>query len=162
MCIRDRPSGLERGPPANCSAASYVARTTTPPVSNLSTLSPVSHDAHLLESIESSIPVRAAGGTNIPSGKAPRRRAESGFRRPQSQIPRSQAHSPRASSIVSSAAGSASSRSSPIGTPLRIDRPYFPFLSRCSARSSACLLYASDAADDLTRVDLGGRRILKK
>src|SRR5665811_966448 len=25
-----------------------------------------------------------------------------------------------------------------------------------------CLLYTSDAADDLTRVDLGGRRILKK
>src|SRR5665811_663550 len=27
---------------------------------------------------------------------------------------------------------------------------------------NACLLYTSDAADDLTRVDLGGRRILKK
>ena len=27
---------------------------------------------------------------------------------------------------------------------------------------SACLLYTSDAADDLTRVDLGGRRIIKK
>src|SRR5428012_25663 len=26
----------------------------------------------------------------------------------------------------------------------------------------ACLLYTSDAADDLPRVDLGGRRILKK
>src|SRR5665811_805519 len=26
----------------------------------------------------------------------------------------------------------------------------------------SCLLYTSDAADDLTRVDLGGRRILKK
>src|SRR5665811_1882498 len=25
-----------------------------------------------------------------------------------------------------------------------------------------CLLYTSDAADDLTRVDLGGRRIIKK
>ena len=24
-----------------------------------------------------------------------------------------------------------------------------------------CLLYTSDAADDLTRVDLGGRRIIK-
>src|SRR5665811_1256184 len=34
--------------------------------------------------------------------------------------------------------------------------------SRPSARSSqasTCLLYTSDAADDLTRVDLGGRRI---
>src|SRR5665811_2318141 len=28
--------------------------------------------------------------------------------------------------------------------------------------ASACLLYTSDAADDLTRVDLGGRRIIKK
>ncbi|GAB5780521.1 hypothetical protein JMUB7523_26500 [Staphylococcus aureus] len=27
---------------------------------------------------------------------------------------------------------------------------------------SICLLYTSDAADDLTRVDLGGRRIIKK
>src|SRR5665811_2592169 len=26
---------------------------------------------------------------------------------------------------------------------------------------SVCLLYTSDAADDLTRVDLGGRRIIK-
>src|SRR5665811_1450549 len=30
------------------------------------------------------------------------------------------------------------------------------------AKYIACLLYTSDAADDLTRVDLGGRRILKK
>src|SRR5665811_2303558 len=28
--------------------------------------------------------------------------------------------------------------------------------------SYLCLLYTSDAADDLTRVDLGGRRIIKK
>ncbi|WP_460379386.1 protein rep, partial [Staphylococcus aureus] len=27
---------------------------------------------------------------------------------------------------------------------------------------NVCLLYTSDAADDLTRVDLGGRRIIKK
>ena len=27
---------------------------------------------------------------------------------------------------------------------------------------NSCLLYTSDAADDLTRVDLGGRRIIKK
>src|SRR5665254_5721 len=27
---------------------------------------------------------------------------------------------------------------------------------------NACLLYTSDAADDLTRVDLGGRRIIKE
>jgi len=30
------------------------------------------------------------------------------------------------------------------------------------ALDEACLLYTSDAADDLTRVDLGGRRIIKK
>src|SRR5665811_2636772 len=29
------------------------------------------------------------------------------------------------------------------------------------AQQEACLLYTSDAADDLTRVDLGGRRIIK-
>src|SRR5665811_2595942 len=31
-----------------------------------------------------------------------------------------------------------------------------------AVRALACLLYTSDAADDLTRVDLGGRRIIKK
>ena len=30
------------------------------------------------------------------------------------------------------------------------------------AKAGICLLYTSDAADDLTRVDLGGRRIIKK
>src|SRR5665811_149227 len=29
-------------------------------------------------------------------------------------------------------------------------------------KDKGCLLYTSDAADDLTRVDLGGRRIIKK
>ena len=29
-------------------------------------------------------------------------------------------------------------------------------------KSMICLLYTSDAADDLTRVDLGGRRIIKR
>ena len=29
-------------------------------------------------------------------------------------------------------------------------------------RSKSCLLYTSDAADDLLCVDLGGRRIIKK
>ena len=34
---------------------------------------------------------------------------------------------------------------------------------RLPGRSSwACLLYTSDAADDSLRVDLGGRRIIKK
>ena len=31
-----------------------------------------------------------------------------------------------------------------------------------ACRSDACLLYTSDAADDLHGVDLGGRRIIKK
>src|SRR5450756_3202006 len=34
--------------------------------------------------------------------------------------------------------------------------------SRTSAYSNPCLLYTSDAADDLLCVDLGGRRIIKK
>ena len=32
----------------------------------------------------------------------------------------------------------------------------------CVRACVRCLLYTSDAADDLTRVDLGGRRIIKK
>src|SRR5665811_2067764 len=31
-----------------------------------------------------------------------------------------------------------------------------------TANAYTCLLYTSDAADDLTRVELGGRRIIKK
>src|SRR5665254_28907 len=44
-----------------------------------------------------------------------------------------------------------------LGLPLRCGwrRPTPP-------RHRRCLLYTSDAADDLTRVDLGGRRIIKK
>src|SRR5665811_648717 len=34
-------------------------------------------------------------------------------------------------------------------------------LSRDAAIPRLCLLYTSDAADDLTRVDLGGRRIIQ-
>src|SRR5450756_230952 len=34
--------------------------------------------------------------------------------------------------------------------------------SRACRRASICLLYTSDAADDLLCVDLGGRRIIKK
>ena len=33
---------------------------------------------------------------------------------------------------------------------------------RSKWRSSICLLYTSDAADDMQCVDLGGRRIIKK
>ena len=35
-------------------------------------------------------------------------------------------------------------------------------LRTASAVAEACLLYTSDAADELPRVDPGGRRILKK
>ena len=34
--------------------------------------------------------------------------------------------------------------------------------ARTNGRPPACLLYTSDAADDLLCVDLGGRRIIKK
>src|SRR5665811_1961727 len=38
-----------------------------------------------------------------------------------------------------------------------------PVLAHCdTADGPVCLLYTSDAADDLKRVDLGGRRIIKK
>src|SRR5678816_2430238 len=37
------------------------------------------------------------------------------------------------------------------------------YAARCVARSSVtCLLYTSDAADERSSVDLGGRRIIKK
>ena len=36
------------------------------------------------------------------------------------------------------------------------------FLEQNTPRTQTCLLYTSDAADDLTRLDLGGRRIIKK
>ena len=36
------------------------------------------------------------------------------------------------------------------------------FTVEASYRAMACLLYTSDAADDLLCVDLGGRRIIKK
>ena len=35
-------------------------------------------------------------------------------------------------------------------------------LEKLKLKEKDCLLYTSDAADDLTRVDLGGRRIIKK
>ena len=35
-------------------------------------------------------------------------------------------------------------------------------LDLCSQHHNPCLLYTSDAADDLLCVDLGGRRIIKK
>src|SRR5450756_3048765 len=43
----------------------------------------------------------------------------------------------------------------------RIDRSTMSFASTMAGNMS-CLLYTSDAADDLLCVDLGGRRIIKK
>ena len=37
-----------------------------------------------------------------------------------------------------------------------------PFSLKGNMEAAACLLYTSDAADDLLCVDLGGRRIIKK
>ena len=37
-----------------------------------------------------------------------------------------------------------------------------PVLERLLAKGSICLLYTSDAADERSSVDLGGRRIIKK
>ena len=37
-----------------------------------------------------------------------------------------------------------------------------PFHETSARRRNDCLLYTSDAADDLLCVDLGGRRIIKK
>ena len=39
---------------------------------------------------------------------------------------------------------------------------YMPIDEGLHMLSQACLLYTSDAADDSLRVDLGGRRIIKK
>ena len=37
-----------------------------------------------------------------------------------------------------------------------------PLLMKTSAPADSCLLYTSDAADERSSVDLGGRRIIKK
>ena len=46
----------------------------------------------------------------------------------------------------------------------RVDRSvvFFAIRIRHDAKVSACLLYTSDAADERSSVDLGGRRIIKK
>ena len=38
----------------------------------------------------------------------------------------------------------------------------FPFLIYSEEKAKVCLLYTSDAADERSSVDLGGRRIIKK
>src|SRR5450756_2976063 len=47
------------------------------------------------------------------------------------------------------------------GTTISTSSPDAPNVDR-SSLTSTCLLYTSDAADDLLCVDLGGRRIIKK
>jgi len=50
----------------------------------------------------------------------------------------------------------------PPASPDEISMLDFTASPRSPACCSCCLLYTSDAPDDLTRVDLGGRRIIKK
>ena len=71
----------------------------------------------------------------------------------------------RSSSAVSSAAGTASRRSSGIGCPLSIERPYVPAASRSSARSTAASWSrrsSSQAFVELVLVEVGGeiRRVV--
>src|SRR5678816_3513830 len=40
--------------------------------------------------------------------------------------------------------------------------PYFGLVYAVNATRNSCLLYTSDAADERSSVDLGGRRIIKK
>ena len=42
------------------------------------------------------------------------------------------------------------------------DHPAAQVLADVAERACACLLYTSDAADERSSVDLGGRRIIKK
>ena len=52
------------------------------------------------------------------------------------------------------------------GTPQRARALYDDFVAlldrEAATRLNACLLYTSDAADERSSVDLGGRRIIKK
>ena len=53
------------------------------------------------------------------------------------------------------AAAPARPSAAPMGTPINI-------MAKKATNSRVCLLYKSDAADERSSVDLGGRRILKK
>src|SRR5450756_2108432 len=55
-------------------------------------------------------------------------------------------------------AGRVLARAEHPGLPLFATRKYH----KSRSRPNSCLLYTSDAADDLLCVDLGGRRIIKK
>ena len=48
------------------------------------------------------------------------------------------------------------------GRPLTIGRDFRGLLENVEDRESICLLYTSDAADERSSVDLGGRRIIKQ
>src|SRR5665811_1822280 len=110
--------------------------------------------------------------------RSPRRDGPSGT---SSETSRSMVHTGRSSKTTparSSSSDSTSAASASEGTTSsgRASRnpthhlsasPSFPALGGPRTRWSpgayvACLLYTSEAADDLTRVDLGGRRIIKK
>ena len=52
-------------------------------------------------------------------------------------------------------------RATPIGTPVSAN-PKNEGGRRNSGEGCSCLLYTSDAADERSSVDLGGRRIIKK
>ena len=47
-------------------------------------------------------------------------------------------------------------------TILPLQEPARPLYKEIDARNVTCLLYTSDAADERSSVDLGGRRIIKK
>ena len=50
----------------------------------------------------------------------------------------------------------------PLVQPVRDAAPFGVDTALCALALGACLLYTSDAADDLLCVDPGGRRIIKK
>ena len=54
-------------------------------------------------------------------------------------------------------------RNSPTAPPISAGwfASFWPFVV-CCEQSTGCLLYTSDAADERSSVDLGGRRIIKK
>ena len=48
------------------------------------------------------------------------------------------------------------------GTPLDLDWVMGAHVNKSAVERRTCLLYTSDAADERSSVDLGGRRIIKK
>ena len=60
------------------------------------------------------------------------------------------------------AEGKTLSAVSTIPDPVALDSVWFQLALQTSGDDSLCLLYTSDAADERSSVDLGGRRIIKK